>query len=166
MSATENSWGKISASAHADDFDRWVKSHIETAVAATSVGSQYSSTSSYTSGFGDLYTYGAWFPIAGFGYGWQPFGVGLGWSPFAYGGWFADPVFGWAFIGNQPWGWLPYHYGAWLFEPGIGWVWAPGTFNSAGRTTFHAATVTWVRAKDSTTGFVPQIGRASCRERV
>jgi len=155
FSATENSPGNIGHAASADDFDRWVKSHIDSATAASNAGSQYSHSSSYTSGYGDLYTYGSWFPIAGFGYGWQPFGVGLGWSPFAYGGWFQDPFFGWGFIGNQPWGWLPYHYGAWLFQPGIGWVWAPGTINSGGRTAFHSATVAWVRSKAGTTGFVP-----------
>jgi FecR protein len=155
FNATENSPGNIGHAASADDFDRWVKSHIDSATAASNAGSQYSHSSSYTSGYGDLYTYGSWFPIAGFGYGWQPFGVGLGWSPFAYGGWFEDPFFGWGFIGNQPWGWLPYHYGAWLFQPGIGWVWAPGTINSGGRTTFHSATVAWVRSTEGATGFVP-----------
>jgi hypothetical protein len=108
---------------------------VESSVAATNAGLQYANSSSYVSGFGDLYTYGSWIPMNGYGYGWQPFGVGLGWSPFAYGGWFQDSAFGLGFFGNQPWGWLPYHYGGWLFQPGIGWLWTPGNL---GRTGFTA----------------------------
>jgi len=48
----------------------------------------------------------------------------LGWSPFDNGGWAFDPVFGWSFIGSQPWGWLPFHYGGWAFQPGLGWAWS------------------------------------------
>ncbi len=72
----------------------------------TSNSSSYTS-SNYTSGFADLYTYGSWFNVIGYGYGWRPYGVGLGWCPFSSGGWFLDAGFGWGFIGNQPWGWLP-----------------------------------------------------------
>jgi len=138
-----------------DDFDRWVSARIESAVAASNAGLQYASNSYYTSGFGDLYTYGSWFPVSGYGYGWQPFGAGLGWSPFSYGGWFMDSAFGWGFIGNQPWGWLPYHFGGWAFEPGIGWVWLPGNLGYGGYTAWRPATVTWVHLKSGPLGVVP-----------
>ncbi len=139
----------------ADDFDRWVSKHVESSVAATNAGLQYANNSSYVSGFGDLYTYGSWIPINGYGYGWQPFGVGLGWSPFAYGGWFQDSAFGLGFFGNQPWGWLPYHYGGWLFQPGIGWLWTPGNLGRGGFTAFRPSTVTFVHAKSGVVGAVP-----------
>lgn len=139
-----------------DDFDRWVSARIASAAAATSAGLQYANGSSYyTSGFGDLYTYGSWFPTGAYGYGWQPFGAGLGWSPFDSGGWFMDSAFGWGFIGNQPWGWLPYHFGGWIVEPGIGWVWVPGNFGYGGYTTWRPATVSWVHLKTGALGIVP-----------
>jgi hypothetical protein len=145
----------ISSAPQGDDFDRWVSGREDSVVTATNAAMQYSNSSSYVSGFGDLYTYGGFYPIAGMGYGWQPYGVGLGWSPFDYGNWFYGSQFGWSFIGSQPWGWLPYHYGGWLFQPGIGWLWTPTGF---GRGTvpvkFHPVTATFVRS-GSTVAMVP-----------
>jgi hypothetical protein len=155
MAAVDAKAANIGSARPADDFDRWVSKHVESSVAATNAGLQYANNSSYASGFGDLYTYGSWIPINGYGYGWQPFGVGLGWSPFAYGGWFQDSAFGLGFFGNQPWGWLPYHYGGWLFQPGIGWLWTPGNLGRGGFTAWRPSTVTWVRAKSGVVGAVP-----------
>jgi hypothetical protein len=116
---------------------------------------QYSNSYDYTSGFGDLYSYGGFYPISGFGYGWQPYGVGIGWSPFDYGNWYFQSGLGWSFIGNQPWGWLPYHYGGWIFQPGIGWLWAPTGFGGGVLPVrFHPVTATFVRS-GSTVGIVP-----------
>jgi FecR protein len=111
-----------------DDFDRWVSGRIDSVVTATTAAQQYVSSPYYSSGLADLYTYGSWYPVAGYGNGWRPYGVGSGWSPFANGGWFTDPIFGSAFIGNQPWGWLPYHCGGWIFDPAYGWLWTSGGF--------------------------------------
>src|SRR6266403_4411745 len=105
-----------------DDFDQWVSGKIQSFTTSTASGMQYANSYDYTSGFGDLYTYGAWFPVAGFGNCWRPYGAGLGWSPFDFGSWYYDAGFGWSFLGGQPWGWLPYHYGGWLFRPGVGWA--------------------------------------------
>jgi hypothetical protein len=147
--------GTVNSAPQGDDFDHWVSGREDSVVTATNAAMQYSNSSSYVSGFGDLYTYGGFYPIAGMGYGWQPYGVGLGWSPFDYGNWFYGSQFGWSFIGNQPWGWLPYHYGGWLFQPGIGWLWTPTGF---GRGTvpvkFHPVTATFVRS-GSTVAMVP-----------
>ena len=139
-----------------DDFDQWASSRIDAANVATTAGVQYTSGyNGYTSGFGDLYTYGAWFPVAGYGYCWRPYGVGFGWSPFDAGSWYFDPFFGWGFSGSQPWGWLPYHYGGWLFRPGVGWVWNPGgSFNATGVGRWKPVTGTWVRS-GGTVGIVP-----------
>jgi hypothetical protein len=138
-----------------DDFDRWVSGREDSVVAATTAAMQYTSSPYYSSGFADLYTYGSWYPIAGYGNCWRPYGVGLGWSPFDYGNWYSDPVFGWSFIGYQPWGWLPYHFGGWIFEPGFGWVWAPTGFGIWNRRVpWRPVTAVWVRS-GSTLGIVP-----------
>jgi hypothetical protein len=147
--------GTVNSAQQGDDFDHWVSGREDSVVTATNAAMQYSNSSSYVSGFGDLYTYGGFYPIGGLGYGWQPYGVGIGWSPFDYGNWFYGSQFGWSFIGNQPWGWLPYHYGGWLFQPGVGWLWTPTGF---GRGTvpvkFHPVTATFVRS-GSTVAMVP-----------
>ena len=140
-----------------DDFDHWVSGREDSVVTATTSAMQYTSSPYYSSGFGDLYTYGSWYPIAGYGNCWRPYGVGLGWSPFdyGYGNWYFDSFLGWSFIGYQPWGWLPYHFGGWIFEPGFGWVWAPtgfGVWNR--RVPWRPVTAVWVRS-GGTLGIVP-----------
>jgi hypothetical protein len=152
-----NGASSVSSAPQGDDFDHWVSGREDSVVTATNAAMQYSNTSSYVSGFGDLYTYGGFYPIAGMGYGWQPYGAGIGWSPFdyGYGNWFYGSQFGWSFIGSQPWGWLPYHYGGWIFEPGIGWLWTPTGFRGGNvPVKFHPATATFVRS-GSTVAMVP-----------
>jgi hypothetical protein len=141
-----------------DDFDRWVSGREDAVVTATTAAQQYVSSPYYSSGMADLYTYGSWYPIGGYGNCWRPYGVGLGWSPFAGGGWFTDPVFGSTFIGSQPWGWLPYHYGGWVFDPFYGWLWSPGLgfgrgFN--GIAPFRPVTGVFIRSKNGLLGLVP-----------
>jgi len=139
-----------------DDFDRWVSGREEAVVTATTAAQQYVSSPYYTSGFGDLYTYGSFYQVGGYGNCWRPYGVGFGWSPFDSGGWFMDPGFGWSFIGSQPWGWLPYHYGGWIFEPGLGWLWSPGLgFGFNGFVPFRPVTGVFLRSKTGLLGLVP-----------
>lgn len=153
-----------------DDFDQWVNGRIESDQQAVAGSRQYSGVYDYSSGFGDLYTYGGWYPIVGYGFCWRPYGVSFGWNPFQMGHWYFDPSLGtWVFIGSQPWGWLPYHYGGWIFQPGFGWVWNPrgpnkgipyphaqtGSFAMArGGATWRPVTGTWVKSGDSI-GLVP-----------
>jgi FecR protein len=138
-----------------DDFDQWVSGRIDSTARAATAALDYSRSAGYTSGFGDLYTYGSWFPVAGYGYCWRPYGVGLGWSPFDFGNWYYDPFFGWGFIGSQPWGWLPYHYGGWLFQPGVGWAWNPARSAGAGGIgRWRPVTGVWLRS-GGTVGIVP-----------
>ena len=141
-----------------DDFDRWVSGREDAVATATTAAQQYVSSPYYSSGMADLYTYGSWYPVGGYGNCWRPYGVGLGWSPFSSGGWFTDPVFGSAFIGSQPWGWLPYHYGGWVFDPFHGWLWSPGFgfgggFN--GFVPFRPVTGVFIRSKAGLVGLVP-----------
>jgi hypothetical protein len=144
----------IGRAADTDDFDRWVSGRIDSVVTATNYSSQYVNSPNYSAGFGDLYTYGSWFPMGGYGYCWRPFGMSFGWSPFSYGGWYQDPFFGNTFIGSAPWGWLPYHYGGWIFSPAYGWVWAPTGFGFGGPVYYRPVTAVWVR-NGSTLGVVP-----------
>jgi hypothetical protein len=140
-----------------DDFDRWVSGREDAVATATNAGQQYVNSGYYTSGVADLYTYGSWYPVGGYGYCWRPFGAGLGWSPFASGQWFTDPQFGWAFVGSQPWGWLPYHYGGWIFDPAFGWLWSPGLgFGGfGGFVPFRPVTGVFIRSKTGLLGLVP-----------
>jgi uncharacterized membrane protein YgcG len=126
MKAGDDSSLSVGKLADQDDFDSWVAGQIESVSAATTAATQYTSSPYYTSGFADLYTYGAWSSCGGYGFGWRPFGVGFGWSPFTSGQWVFDPGFGWTWVSYQPWGWAPYHYGGWLFDASCGgWFYSP-----------------------------------------
>ena len=115
--------------AEEDDFDRWVSGRIDSVATATNAALQYTNSPYYTSGFADLYTYGAFSSCGGYGLAWRPFGVGFGWSPFSTGQWMWDTGFGWTWMSSQPWGWAPYHYGGWLFDAGCGgWFYSPPVF--------------------------------------
>ena len=137
----------LGRSPDSDDFDKWVSGRIDSVVTATTYANDYVSSPSYSSGFADLYTYGSWYNLPGYGYAWQPFGVGVGWCPFAFGSWGYDPFLGWNFIGSAPWGWLPYHYGGWVFNPGLGWMWVPTGFGSGhGPVVYRPVTGVWVHS--------------------
>lgn len=157
MKASDPLSVSLENAANLDDFDQWVSGRIESGQATLMASQRYSGVYDYTSGFGDLYTFGGWYAVDGFGYCWRPYGVNFGWNPFQFGQWYFDPFLGgWAFVGGQPWGWLPYHYGNWIFHPGLGWVWTPtGAFPytragyfAHGRTTtaWRPVTATWVRS--------------------
>ena len=144
----------IGRSGDADDFDKWVSGRIDNVATATAYSSQYVNSPNYNSGFADLYNYGSFYSVPGYGYGWQPFGVGMGWSPFDYGNWYYDSFFGWNFIGSAPWGWLPYHYGGWVFSPGYGWLWVPSGLGYGQPVYYRPVTAVWVHS-GTTTGVVP-----------
>ncbi len=76
-------------------------------------------------GWMDLTSYGNWYSLPGYGWGWAPM-VNYGWAPFTMGRWCWYPGFGYVWISGEPWGWLPYHYGSWIYQPGFGWCWLPG----------------------------------------
>jgi len=156
MRAGEAGSGEVARAGDSDEFDQWAASRISAASSATNAAMQYWGDSGYVSGYGDLYTYGAWFPVAGYGNCWRPYGVGLGWSPFDYGSWYFDPFFGWAFLGGYSWGWLPYHYGGWIFRPGAGWVWSPtARTGGPGVGRWQPVTGVWMRGSNGGTAIVP-----------
>lgn len=156
--ASDDNSVTLGRSSDADDFDRWVSGREDSVLTATNAAQQYVNSSYYSSGMADLYTYGSWYPVSGYGNCWRPYGAGFGWSPFSNGGWYMDPFFGWTFIGYQPWGWLPYHYGGWIFDPGFGWVWSPfglGFAGFGGFIPFRPVTGVFVRSKTGLLGLVP-----------
>jgi hypothetical protein len=138
-----------------DDFDRWVSGRSDSVQAGNNAAQQYVTSGGYTSGLASLYTYGGWYPSAGFGNCWRPYGVGAGWSPFDSGFWITDAsIGGLTFIGNQPWGWLPYHYGGWINDPVYGWLWTPGG-NLYGNSPWSPVTGTWLHSRSGPVGIVP-----------
>jgi len=141
----------VGRAADNDDFDHWVSGRIENEIAATNSSSRYVNSPNYTAGFADLYTFGSWFSMGGYGSCWRPFGAGLGWSPFSFGDWYLDPVFGWTFVGSAQWGWLPYHYGGWISSPMYGWCWNPAGFGYGygyrrRPVYWHPVTAVWVHS--------------------
>jgi len=142
-----------------DEFDRWVSGRIDSVQAANNAAQQYVTTGGYTSGLGSLYTYGGWYPCAGYGNCWRPYGVGAGWSPFDSGFWYSDASIGTSFIGIQPWGWLPYHYGGWICDPIYGWLWTPGGFGAGflygGYPRWSPVTGVWLHSRTGPIGIVP-----------
>lgn len=147
----------VGQAANDDDFDRWVTAREDRVLSATNAAQQYINSPYYTSGIADLYTYGSWYPVSGYGNCWRPYGVGYGWSPFNNGGWYNDPWFGWGFIGYQPWGWLPYHYGGWIFDPVFGWLWSPFGlgFSGFGFVPYRPVTGVFVHSRTGLLGLVP-----------
>jgi uncharacterized membrane protein YgcG len=154
VNVNEGGNGVVGRAPDNDDFDKWVSGRIDSVATATAYANQYVNSPNYSSGFADLYTYGSWYNLPGYGFGWQPFGAGMGWCPFSNGNWFFDASIGWSFIGGAPWGWLPYHYGGWVFSPMYGWVWVPTGFGYGGYYPYRPVTGVWVH-NGTTTGLVP-----------
>jgi hypothetical protein len=132
-----------------DAFDKWV-SHREDAVnSAQGETSSIINTHSYTEGFADLYNYGVWSYIPGYGTGWMPYGAGAGWMPFVNGQWQFMGGTGWNWISAERWGWFPYHFGSWVNAPGVGWAWLP-----VGAASWVPATASWVHVNNQL-GWIP-----------
>lgn len=88
--------------------------------------------------YSDLYPYGYWDYMVGFGYVWRPYHVGVGWAPFYHGRW-VFTIHGWTWVSYEPWGWIAYHYGHWVMTHRWGWVWVPGYVWSPGRVRWYGS---------------------------
>jgi Family of unknown function (DUF6600)/FecR protein len=77
-------------------------------------------------GWGDLDTYGGWYPVPGYGMVWQPYGAGPGFDPYGYGSWAYMGGLGVSWVSGYPWGWLPFQCGGWSYIGSFGWGWMPG----------------------------------------
>jgi hypothetical protein len=127
-----------------DDFDKWVLHREDALNTAASETTSILGSNSYTTGYADLYNYGLWSNIPGYGAGWVPYGVGSGWMPFVNGQWqFMGGGTGWNWTSGEAWGWLPYHFGSWVNAPGVGWAWLP-----VGATSYVPATASWVNVNN------------------
>jgi len=140
---------EVAGNPRQDDFDKWVSHREEALNSAESEASAFLGTNSYTEGYADLYNYGLWSYIPGYGAGWMPYGVGLGWMPFMDGQWQFMGGTGWNWMSREPWGWLPYHFGSWVNAPGVGWAWLPVGANS-----WVPATASWVNVNNQL-GWIP-----------
>lgn len=149
VSATGSGSPEIAGNPPQDNFDKWVFHREEALNSAQSETSAFLGTNSYTEGYADLYNYGVWSNIPGYGAGWMPYGAGLGWMPFMDGQWQFMGGTGWNWVGGEPWGWLPYHFGSWVNAPGVGWAWLP-----VGTTTWRPATASWVNVNNQL-GWIP-----------
>jgi hypothetical protein len=140
---------EIAGSPAPDAFDKWV-SQREQAVNYSRQGtSEFLNSTNYTEGFADLYNFGLWSNVPGFGMGWMPYGVGAGWMPFVSGQWLFMDYTGWNWVSSEPWGWMPYHFGSWINAPGLGWVWLPGG------SYWQPSTATWVQVNNQL-GWIPK----------
>jgi len=120
-----------------DDWDKWVAERDS--LQAQTGGGPLPTGSPGLYGWNDLYQYGDWRLLPGYGYGWFP-DVAYGWAPYTMGRWAFYPGFGPTWISAEPWGWLPYHCGGWMDDPTWGWFWAPGM---GGCMDWSPALVTW-----------------------
>jgi hypothetical protein len=104
-----------------DDFARWDAERGD--VTAYAARSSYvpEEVAPYAA---DLDPYGAWRYEPEVGHVWCP-SVGPEWHPYLNGRW-VWTVFGWTWVGYEPWGWAPFHYGRWGHSSLIGWYWMPG----------------------------------------
>jgi hypothetical protein len=139
---------EIASSPALDAFDKWVSQREEAVSYAREGTSSILNNRNYTEGFADLYNFGSWSNIPGFGMGWMPYGLGASWMPFVSGQWIFMGGTGWNWVSSEPWGWMPYHFGSWINAPGFGWVWLPNG------SLWQPATATWVQVNNQL-GWIP-----------
>jgi hypothetical protein len=151
-----------------DDWDAWVEQRENAGTTLrnkASPGFYAADAGSVLYGWNDLWNYGNWSYLPGYGYGWTPI-VPAGWMPFGFGSWCWYPGFGYTWISGDPWGWLPFHYGQWVLVPGAGWCWLPG----GGFGMWSPAPVVWYQgpgwvgwAPASSSTRVPAGGQSACQ---
>jgi len=132
-----------------DDWDKWVAERDT--LQAQAGGGPAPAPGAGLYGWNDLYQYGAWNLVPGYGYGWFP-DVAYGWAPYTMGRWAFYPGFGPTWISAEPWGWLPYHCGGWLSDPSFGWFWMP---DMGGCNNWAPSLVTWYQGP-GWTGWYPR----------
>ena len=116
----------VDRSPRTDAFDKWAATREEAQQNAQSDSGEFLRPRDYAFSTADLYNYGLWSNISGYGMAWQPYGMGANWMPFSNGMWmFDDTGADWMWASGEPWGWLPYHYGGWVYLDGEGWFWLP-----------------------------------------
>jgi hypothetical protein len=148
----------VDKAAEPDDFDNWAADRDgvlqqENSQAMEAFAASEASELEYmnnSSGLADLYGYGSFVNVAGYGLCWQPYGVSTLWMPFWRGHMVFVPGLGWTWISTEPWGWLPYHTGHWINVGGRGWFWQPGPARH-----WNPAPVNWVHINNQV-GWMPR----------
>lgn len=103
-----------------DPWDRWVASRSRRSY-SSSLGLHVNLG---ISGIDDLYAYGGWSQVPGYGTCWSPTHVSRDWQPYRDGRWVWQDPWGWTWVSEEPWGWAPYHYGRWVMSRSR-WYWVP-----------------------------------------
>jgi Family of unknown function (DUF6600)/FecR protein len=135
----------VSSGITKDAWDEWVEDRENQAQLAhrrSPPGLYTNDVTSLLYGWNDLYYYGSWANVPGYGYGWIP-AMGYGWTPYSYGQWVWYPGYGYTWVSYEPWGWVPFHYGGWVYQAGYGWCWIPGGFSM-----WSPSLVTWYQGPD------------------
>lgn len=116
----------LDRSPRTDAFDKWASQREDALQEAQLNSEDFVTQKNYLFSTADLYNYGLWSNISGYGMAWQPYGMGAGWMPFSNGMWmFDDFTDDWMWTSFEPWGWMPYHFGGWVDIAGAGWFWIP-----------------------------------------
>jgi FecR protein len=130
----------VDRSPRTDAFDKWASDREQAQDNAQAGAGEFLRQRDYQFSTADLYNYGLWSNISGFGMAWQPYGMGANWMPFSNGMWMFDDIgAGWMWASAEPWGWTPYHYGGWVYLDGEGWFWIPQNLGS-----FYGGTASFV----------------------
>jgi hypothetical protein len=116
----------VDRSPRTDAFDKWASDREQALDMAQSGAGDFVRQRDYMFSTADLYNYGLWSNISGYGMAWQPYGMGANWMPFSNGMWMMGGMNSdWMWASSEPWGWLPYHFGGWVYIDGEGWFWIP-----------------------------------------
>jgi hypothetical protein len=122
----EQNQSSVDRSPRTDAFDKWASDRQQALDIAQSGAGDFVRQRDYMFSTADLYNYGLWSNISGYGMAWQPYGMGANWMPFSNGMWMMDGMDAdWMWASAEPWGWLPYHFGGWVYVDGEGWFWIP-----------------------------------------
>jgi hypothetical protein len=142
--AGEQNQSSVERSPRTDAFDKWAAEREQALQDAQSDNDEFVTQRNFAFSTADLYNYGLWSNISGYGMAWQPYGMGPNWMPFGNGMWTLGGMDAdWLWTSFEPWGWLPYHYGGWVNIPGDGWFWIPQDLGN-----FRAATANFVFVGD------------------
>jgi len=150
--ADESDWN-FSDAASFDSWDAWVDDRERYLAERLRYEERERYYDSAVWGAEELDAYGDWVSHRDYGYVWRPHTTVVNnyynWAPYRHGHWRNLPVYGWTWIGDEPWGWAPYHYGRWVYVNNY-WCWAPRGYGyNYGRAWWRPALVVFVHVETS-----------------
>jgi hypothetical protein len=127
LDGDETEWN-LSDAASFDTWDAWVNERERYLAERLRYENRERYYDSAVWGAEELDAYGDWIEHREYGHLWRPRTTVVNnyydWAPYRHGHWRHLPVYGWTWIGDEPWGWAPYHYGRWVYVNNY-WCWAP-----------------------------------------